>query len=164
MSETAIIERTTAALHVGMGQAAVAPQGGALQSVLGSCIGLALYHPRLRRSTLAHVVLPHSHGNAACPAKFADTAVPHLLALLAAEGVPAAGLVAKIAGAASMFGNSGPIQIGESNIAAVKAALQKARLALAGEDVGGGKGRRMRIESDTGRVTIEMVGRPPLVL
>jgi len=164
MSEFATLERTTSAIHVGMGQAAVAPPGGALQSVLGSCIGLALYHPRLKRSALAHVVLPNSHGNGACPGKFADTAVPHLLALLAAVGIPSAGLVAKIAGAASMFGNTGSIQIGESNIAAVKAALQKARVSLAGEDVGGGKGRRMRIESDTGQVKVELVGRPSLIL
>jgi chemotaxis protein CheD len=147
-----------------MGQAAVAPPGGALQAVLGSCIGLAIYHPRLKRSALAHVVLPDSHGNNGSPAKFADTAVPHLVALLAAEGVPAAGLVAKIAGAASMFGNSGPIQIGESNITAVKAALQKARITIAGEDLGGGKGRRMRVEGDTGRATVEIVGRPSLVI
>ena len=99
MSETSTLERTPAAAHVGMGQAAVAPPGGTLQAVVGSCIGLAVYHPRLKRSALAHVVLPASHGNVSCPAKFADTAVPHLVALLAAQGVPAAGLVAKIAGA-----------------------------------------------------------------
>jgi chemotaxis protein CheD len=164
MPDTATLERTTSPVHVGMGQAAVGPAGGALQAVLGSCIGLALYHPRLKRSALAHVVLPDSHGNSAAPGKFADTAVPHMIALLAADGIPAAGLIAKIAGAASMFGNTGPIQIGESNIAAVKAALQKARITLAGEDVGGGKGRRMRVEVDTGRVTVEVVGRPSLVL
>jgi chemotaxis protein CheD len=163
MSETMPLERTSA-LHVGMGQAAVAPPGGTLQAVLGSCIGLALYHPRLKRSALAHVVLPDSNGNGSCPAKFADTAVPHLVALLAAEGVPAAGLVAKLAGAASMFGNSGPIQIGESNIAAVKAALEKARISIAGLDLGGGKGRRMKIDGDVGRATVEVVGRPSLVL
>ncbi len=163
MSETVTLEKTST-LHVGMGQAVVAPPGGSLQAVLGSCIGLAVYHPRLKRSALAHVVLPDSHGNGACPAKFADTAVPHLVALLAAEGVPAAGLVAKIAGAASMFGNTGPIQIGESNIAAVKAALQKARISIVGEDVGGGKGRRMKVEGDSGRAAVEVVGRPSLVI
>jgi len=163
MPDTMTLEKSSA-LHVGMGQAAVAPAGGALQAVLGSCIGLAIYHPRLKRSALAHVVLPDSHGNNTCPAKFADTAVPHLVALLAAEGVPAAGLVAKITGAASMFGNSGPIQIGESNIAAVKAALQKARISIAGEDLGGGKGRRMRVDGDSGRATVEVVGRPSLVI
>jgi chemotaxis protein CheD len=163
MPEIAALDRTSAT-HVGMGQASVAPTGGALQAVLGSCIGLAIYHPRLKRSALAHVVLPDSHGNDSLPAKFADTAVPHLVALLASEGVPSAGLVAKIAGAASMFGNTGPIQIGESNIAAVKAALAKARISLAAEDVGGGKGRRVRIEAETGRLTVEVVGRPSLVI
>jgi len=54
----------------------------------GSCVGLALYHPRLKTGALAHIVLPTASGRGALPGKFADTALPQLLAEFARAGIP----------------------------------------------------------------------------
>ncbi len=94
---------------VGMGQIVVAEAPAELVSVLGSCVGVALYHPRLKVGALAHIVLPKSSGGGAAPGKFADTAIPYMIAELAKAGAARAGLVAKIAGGACMFGVSGPL-------------------------------------------------------
>ncbi|MEQ8787897.1 MAG: chemotaxis protein CheD [Pirellulaceae bacterium] len=133
--------------------------GEKLSSVLGSCVGVVLYHPRMRLAALAHVVLPDSVGRSGQPGKFADKAIPEMLRMLAAEGANASGLIAKIAGGANMFGTAaGPMQIGEGNAEAVKKLLRDHRLRLESEHLGGSKGRRVTFDCDTGMMTIEIVG------
>jgi chemotaxis protein CheD len=149
---------------VGMGQIAVVRNSSRLSAVLGSCIGVALYHPRLHLGAMGHVVLPRANGQAATPGKFADTAVPYILQLLLREGANVGGLVAKIAGGACMFGNNGPLQIGQANAEAVEAALTAAGIRLVARDVGGNKGRRVMFDAATGSLSVETAGGTPKVL
>ncbi len=62
-----------------MGELAVHAEGGVLRTLLGSCVGVALFDRRLRIGGLAHVVLPRSRGQVDQPGKFADTAIPELM-------------------------------------------------------------------------------------
>jgi len=149
---------------VGMGQVVVAQCPDRLGAVLGSCVGIALYHPRLRIGALAHVVLPRSNGQVSKPGKYADTAVDHMLALLRQQGVGSPGLIAKLAGGAMMFGPSGAMQIGQDNIQAATEALQAAGIRVAAQDVGGQKGRRICLDCQSGQLTVQIVGQPPKVL
>jgi chemotaxis protein CheD len=144
--------------NVGMGQI-VAVQGAArLGAVLGSCVAVAMHSPQHGAGALGHVVLPNSAGRATSDGKFADTAIPAMLAALAKMGVPSSSLIVKIAGGASMFGASGALQIGIANIEAVTKALRNARINLAAQDVGGQKGRRVSLDPATGEFTVEIVG------
>lgn len=158
---TATTER---ALHVGMGEAAAVRAPASLTSVLGSCVGIVLYHPRQRVGAMAHVVLPDSTGRSGTPGKFADTAIPHLLELLRAAGASPAGLVAKMAGGASMFASGGPLQVGESNVQAVLRALEAMHIPVAAQHVGGSKGRRVHLDATTGTLKVEVVGCPVSLL
>ena len=72
-----------------------------LRTVLGSCIGVALYDRRAGIGGLAHVMLPDSRGEVKMPGKFADTAIPALVEKLTQAG--AGKLSAKIAGGANML-------------------------------------------------------------
>lgn len=143
---------------VGMGQILVARCPGKLTAVLGSCVGVALVHPRLHVGCLAHVVLPESAGRESTPGKFADTAIPVMIRQLEELGANRSGLVAKITGGACMFGTSGPLQIGEANIEAVTRLLGQAGIRMAGKHVGGTKGRRVTLDPATGYVRVEIVG------
>jgi len=145
---------------VGMGQIAAGRAPERMKAVLGSCIGLAIYHPRLKTGAMAHIVLPDSAGRAGTPGKFADTAVPEMLNLLKELGAPAHGLVAKFAGGANMFAGSGPLQIGDANAEAVVQALGNAGILVPGEDVGGTKGRRVTFDCTSGEMTVECAGQP----
>ena len=132
--------------------------------VVGSCIALTLYHPRQRLGALAHIVLPDSGGRDAPPGKFADTAIPFMVEQLAEQGANTAGLVAKICGGASMFGPSGPIQIGIKNIKAVSELVKHLGIPVVGEHVAGSKGRRVTFDSETGNVVIDISGEPCVAL
>jgi len=144
---------------VGMGQIAFGQAPARLASILGSCIGVSLYHPRTRHAVLAHVILPDSQGRPqSAPGKFADTAIPHMLKLLGQAGAPASGLVAKLAGGANMFGHKGPLQIGVANGAAVAKALANVGVRVVSQDIGGNQGRRISLDCATGDIVIEIAG------
>jgi chemotaxis protein CheD len=83
---------------VGMGRVAVARAPGLLTSILGSCIGVAMYHPRFQIGAMAHVVLPAAMGANGPPGKFADTAIPRMIEEIEKAGGSRTGLVAKLAG------------------------------------------------------------------
>lgn len=151
--------------NVGMGQIAVGRDRDELVSVLGSCVGVVVFHPRRRIAVLAHVILPASSGRSGAPGKFADTAIPEILLLLAKEGQANSGLVAKLAGGAQMFGNAtGPMQIGEGNVAAITKLLGHHNIRVIAHDLGGTKGRRISVDCQTGLVDVEVAGQKKLVL
>ncbi|QDU95427.1 chemotaxis protein CheD [Lignipirellula cremea] len=155
---------TPATVLVGMSQIEIVSNGESARAVLGSCIGLVLYHPLRRIGAMAHIVLPDGKDRSGPPGKFADSAYPEMMRLLGQHGVGRVGLVAKLAGGASMFGGGGPLQIGEANYSAVKAILQSAQVPITGEHARGGKGRRITLDSSTGQVQVEIAGNPPVVL
>lgn len=151
-------------IPVGMGQTAVGDKDTVFRCVLGSCVGVILWHPRLGLGAMAHVVLPASHGQNGQPGKFADTAVPQLIHQLAEIGCPRAGLVAKITGGACMFKGGGPLQIGDDNIASVRAILRQQGIPITAEDIGGTSGRKVTFECATGHLSVEIAGQKSRVL
>lgn len=155
---------TPQATSIGMGQVAVGLRPTRLTAVLGSCLGVALYHRRLYLGAMAHIVLPESNGREAAPGKFADTAIHHMLELLSGRGAPVSGLVAKFAGGACMFGATGPMQIGLANAEAVRRHLKEYRIPVLAEDVGGAKGRRVIFDCETGTLTVEIAGGRPKMM
>jgi chemotaxis protein CheD len=149
---------------VGMGQLAAGRAPERMKAVLGSCIGLAIYHPRLKTGIMAHIVLPDSAGRKdGKPGKYADTAVPTMLARIQELGAPRSGLVAKLAGGANMFSGSGPLQIGDANAQAVLRAVEHAAVRVVGQDLGGTKGRRVTFDCAGGQMKVECVGQPAQV-
>jgi chemotaxis protein CheD len=158
------LTKKSAAPFVGMGQLRAAQPPERLISVLGSCIAVCVSHPRFKVAAMAHVVLPNSTGHVGSAGKFADTAIPALLQELQKTTNCRSGYVAKLAGGASMFAASGPMQIGASNIAAVKAALAEAHVRIVAEHLGGEQGRRVELDPADASLSIEIQGQPSFVL
>jgi chemotaxis protein CheD len=143
-----------------MGQVVLGAGPCVLTSVLGSCVGVTLYDPVQRCGALAHIVLPCDEGRTAAPGKFANTAVPYMIELLEAHGSRRWRLQAKVFGGATMFAAQGPLHIGEANIQATAAALAEAGATVIGQHYGGRQGRRIRFDTDTGAVTVQIAGAP----
>jgi chemotaxis protein CheD len=150
---------------VNMGQIAFFSPPEIARSVLGSCIAVAIYDEHAPLAAMAHVVLPRSSGrDSSSPGKFADTAIAAMRNALIERGAIPRRLRAKIAGGASMFANKGPIQIGQQNIEAVRAGLELQSIRLAGEHLGGDKGRRVTFDAQTQKLLIEIAGSESIVL
>lgn len=151
--------------NVGMGQILCGRAGDTLEAILGSCVGVVLVQPKLHFAALAHIVLPSSSGRTGSPGKFADTAIPEMLRMLAVEGITTTGLVVKLTGGSNMFGNAtGPMQVGESNIKTITELLTKHNLRIVAKDLGGSKGRRISVDCQTGLVDVEVVGQTKAIL
>jgi chemotaxis protein CheD len=159
---TDIATLTATEIVVRMGEIAVSrAPGDVLISVgLGSCIGLALVCRRVRACGLAHVMLPESAGRDAYdrPGKYADQAVPALLAGVGLLGARPATLDAILVGGAQMFKGSVGMDIGARNEAAVRAGLADAGVPVIAAATAGGLGRTIRVHVADGTVTVREAG------
>lgn len=129
-----------------------------LTTLLGSCIGLAIYSRRPAVGGLAHIVLPASRGREGPPAKFADTAIPALIREIEIAGGRSSALQAKIAGGANMLASTAETTIGDQNIESIRNLLRERGIPIVAEHCGGTQGRRMTFYPHTAVVTIDVVG------
>jgi len=129
-------------------------QGERLETLVGSCVGVALWDRHRKIAGLAHIVLPESHGREGPPGKFADTAIAALKTGLMSRG--ASQLVAKIAGGATMFGDRTERDVGASNYKAVCAYLRSHGVPLVAEHIGGSQGRILYFSPDDGSLAVHV--------
>lgn len=135
-----------------------------VRTVLGSCIGIAIYDRVAKIGGLGHVILPSSQEGSGDPGKFADTAVDLLVERLTAEGGEPKRFAAKITGGAAMFGPSVATNVGQRNADAVRARLAAHSIRLVAEDVGGASGRKMLLDPATGDVWVEIIGKESRII
>jgi chemotaxis protein CheD len=136
---------------------------------LGSCVAIALHDPVALVGGLAHVLLPSPtmSRDASNGAKFPHTAVAQLLERMIAAGARQTRLRAKIAGGASMFSALLPVgglQIGERNVIATRQALERLRIPIVAQDVGGGHGRSVFFRVASGEVEVRSLAKGHLTL
>lgn len=127
---------------------------------LGSCIGLAIVDRTAGVAGLAHIVLPESNDRVDQVGKFADTAVPELIARMREAGAVERRFEAAVVGGARMFEMSGGLDIGARNEAAVRAGLAKARITVKETRTGGSSGRTLKIVVGEMLVTVRVAGEP----
>jgi chemotaxis protein CheD len=126
---------------------------------LGSCVAILLHDADARIGGLAHVLLPSPALSRpdANPAKFPQSAVPHLIELMVADGAQPRRISARLAGGASMFAALSPpgtVQMGERNLAAARQVLRQHGVPVVGEAVGGDFGRTVKLSVRDGRVEV----------
>lgn len=152
---------------VGLGRVAVV---GADRTIavhgLGSCVAVVLHDPDARVGGVVHVVLPFTAlaRDRSNPARFAETAVPHLIGEMEREGGVRERLTARLVGGARMFAAlmvPGTVHIGERNAVACRRALDEADVPVIGEALGGERGRSLRFDVGAGKLVIWSVGNTP---
>ena len=150
---------------------AAAAQGESMLATigLGSCVAIVLHDASAQVGGLAHVLLPRDSmaRDRANRAKFPASAVPLLVDEMRRRGAELGRIRAKIAGGASMFGNllgAGGINIGERNVIAARAALDRAGIPVVADDTGSDYGRSVFFFVDDGRVEIRSLRRGSRVL
>jgi chemotaxis protein CheD len=93
------------------------------------------------------------------PSKFADLAVPQLVAELTELGARRIRLEAVLVGGASMFGvSSASLEVGQRNEAAVRKLLAARRIPVVAAATGGRSGRTIRVDVARGAVTVREAG------
>jgi chemotaxis protein CheD len=157
---------STPAIAVAIGQWAVAAAPAKIQTLLGSCVGVVLYDRSARLGGVAHIVLPSAHGAVDHPGKYADTAIPGMIADFNRRLGSKAGsrLTAKLVGGANMFQiessvyENSRLNIGQRNQEAIEQILTELAIPILARDVGGTSGRRLTLDTASGTVTIRVPG------
>jgi chemotaxis protein CheD len=149
-------------IKVGMAQYRVATAPAKMVTLsLGSCLGIVLYDPVSRVGALAHVMHPSREKvrNNANRAKFVDTAIDLMLGRMAKKGARRSRIQAKVFGGARMFGSMrqspGLVQIGDDNITAARAELDRRNIPIIAESTGGSMGRTVLFDVSDGSVLIK---------
>jgi chemotaxis protein CheD len=151
-------------VSVAIGQWAVAAAPTRIRTLLGSCVGVVLLDRTAGLGGLAHIVLPWARGAVDHPGKYADTAIPAVIAdfqrRLGARPRPR--LTAKLAGGASMFQVSpdadSALNIGMRNQDAIERILADLKIPVLARDLGGTSGRRLTLDTASGMVAIRVPG------
>jgi chemotaxis protein CheD len=147
-------------ITVAMGRMGMARGDDHLQTMgLGSCVAIVLFAEPHHPAAMAHCMLPVRDGDDSALAKFADSAVPALCALLAAEGATAP-VSAALIGGASMFpavASDFMRDIAGANVRAARQALASAGIPVRMEDVGGHIGRSVVVVPATQRVLVRSI-------
>jgi chemotaxis protein CheD len=131
---------------------------------LGSCVGVVLVDRERAIAGLAHVMLPTANAAYSAPAKFADRAVPALLASTERLGAQREQLVAVLAGGAQMFSANGRtagvggLDLGARNEAAVRTALAELGIPVRAAATGGDRGRTVRVRVGEARISVKEAG------
>lgn len=126
---------------------------------LGSCLAVALYDPGQRIGGLVHSLLPQQPPGelAGETGKYVDAAIRLMVAELTRVGADPARLQAKIAGGANMFETEYLTlmhSIGVRNARSARETLVELGIPLAGEEVGGNRGRTVAFDLATGRLLV----------
>lgn len=152
-------------MAVGMGEIEVTRDAKAVLAAygLGSCVGVSVYDPVARVGGLAHVMLPNSREAASqgLGFRFADIAVPALIQKMQELGASPRKMVCRLAGGAHMLfapGSQNCFNIGDRNVEAVHEALRKCGVVPVAKDVGGSRGRTVRLFMGTGQVFVKIAG------
>lgn len=157
---------SAATVAVAIGQWAVAAAPAKIRTLLGSCVGVVLYDRATRLGGVAHIVLPAASGAVDHPGKYADTAIPAMIADFNRRlgGKACSRLMAKLVGGANMFqiessvhGNS-RLNIGQRNQEAIEQILTELAIPVLARDLGGTSGRRLTLDTTSGIVTIRAPG------
>ncbi|MFC5448363.1 chemotaxis protein CheD [Paenibacillus aestuarii] len=151
-------------IKVGMADLNVAHNTGVLKTTgLGSCVGVTLFDSRTKVAGMAHVMLPSSdiaREGTINLAKYADTAIPELIARMQKLGAQVSRMEAKLAGGAQMFafaGNNDTMRIGPRNVESCKEMLNKYGIPIKAEDTGANYGRTIEFNCESGVLVIRSV-------
>ena len=148
-------------IRIGMAEMVISKTPATIITSVGSCIALCMYDPVIKVGGMAHIVLPNNpfpSKETEIKQKYAETAVMALFSALVSEGADRERIRAKIAGGANMFLKFGleceALDIGGNNAKMIKKKLAELHIPLIAEDTGGNHARRIKFDTDSGRMTV----------
>lgn len=142
-------------IKVSVADYAVASQGVLTTSGLGSCLGVVIYDGDGGPGGLVHPMLPYRNDDTRPPEQFVDSGIEVVVGELLASGATERTLEAKLTGGAAVvdFASDGET-IGDRNVTAARETLAEYGIEIVAEAVGGGRGRTVHADAETGVVTV----------
>lgn len=130
-----------------------------VSTVLGSCVSVILLDQVNSITGINHYMLPLWNGEGLPTPKYGNVAIMKMLEKMLSLGADRKNIRAKIFGGSSLYGKSkGLLDIGNRNISIARDCLSSETLPIVSSDVGGDRGRKLILNTDSGTVKIKMLG------
>lgn len=138
-----------------------------ITTVLGSCIAMSLFVPKLKAGAICHALLPVCREQRTCrercinPYKYVNCVIPEMIRRLEEMGAGPREMEAKLFGGADMFSNNsknGAMSVGRQNIQAAIQTVAACGVKLKLSDVGLDHGRKLHFFPHTGDVWMKRLG------
>lgn len=152
------------------GEIYIADRPALVRTVLGSCIAVTMYVPRLGIGSMCHALLPSSTGGIKPDGKcfwFADCCIRWMLKRFMERGAKRSEVEVKMFGGADVltpiFSRRGFPTVGKQNIEAAMEVLKEEGLMLLAHDLGGTQGRKLNFYAHTGEVVLKRLAKENMV-
>lgn len=131
-----------------------------ISTILGSCIAVCLYDKIQRIGGMNHYLVPLWNENGLQSPKFGNISIPRLVEGMLNIGCDVHNMEAKVFGGANVINvKQEDLMIGRKNILIAKEILREFGIPIVAQDVGGEKGRRIMMRSDTGKIFLKYTQR-----
>ncbi len=146
--------------YVHPGQIAVSSSPGALATILGSCVAVCLYDPRLRLGGLNHYLLPNHGAAPDFAGRYGPVAIAQLVNEMCLQGASIKRLQAHIVGGAAVLAAfTGERQhLGLRNAQLAREMMAEYGIPVVSSDVGGNRGRKLLFAPREGTISIQVIG------
>lgn len=138
-----------------------------ISTVLGSCLAVTMWSPKLKIGAICHAFLPRCQTWENCRGpclerfKYVYCTIPWMVARLRRNAIRFSEMEVKLFGGSDRFLYSeeegGDWQAGRENAAMAFSLLKKEGLAIAGQDLGGAEGRKIIFDTGTGEVLLKRI-------
>lgn len=147
-------------VYLHAGQLYASTEASQVTTILGSCVALSLWDPVTRIGGINHYMLPLDGGLASDTPRYAHFALAELAQQMAALGAELGRAQAKLFGGACTMPSLQTYgrDLGARNIEVARQWLERERIPLLAEDVGGSNGRKLVFRTDTGIVMVKRIG------
>lgn len=138
---------------------------GRIGTLLGSCVAVTVWHPKLHFGGMCHILLSgRQRPPGSLPdARYADEAIERFAYELRARRVRPKDCQVKLFGGGNMFSGriAGGLDVGRRNIEVTRAALAAYGFHVFVEDVGGVQRRRLFLDLSSGHVWMALPENDP---
>ena len=147
-------------IYLQLGEIHLARSPAVLRTVLGSCVGVTLWSPRLGIGALCHGVLPKSPHGARPPEgyRYVDFAIRELARQFEGLGATRAEVEVKVFGGADVLpahrSTAEKATVGRQNAQIALQTLREENLIVIASDLGGPVGRVIEFHTGTGEVRL----------
>ncbi len=147
------------AVYLHPGQIEVSAEPTRATTILGSCVAVCLWDPKLRLGGVNHYLLPDWVGNGVSSGRFGNVAIERLIEKVLGLGSRKQDLRAKVFGGACVLeafrGKSE--HLGTKNVEVARTLLRQHGIRVVAEDVEGQRGRKLIFHTDTGAALVKPV-------
>ena len=127
-----------------------------VRTILGSCVGVAVYDPLLRIGGLCHYLLPDSTDQTPST-RYGDTALPYLLSRFRIAGSEKKNLRAWIIGGALLLDAHEIFFVGDRNAEFAEKYLKDKGIRVVENDTRGYRGRKVVFNTGQGSISVDII-------